>query len=92
MNEPLKDKIRRCECEHPVDIMIKNVFDKTDISSAVEWLRSKGKCFDKMSKEKLPWKVVKERLKVGLKNTMFFVVDYNDFNKAFEDVTKEAKE
>ena len=88
--EPLKDKGQCCE---GVSI---NYCDRQeqfyhldeDIKLAVEWLKSKGRCYDKMSHKKLTWKIVEDRWKCGLKNTMFFVVCYNDFNKAFEDVTK----
>jgi len=61
---------------------------KEDIKSAVEWLRKRGKCFDKISKKELSWKIVEDRMKVGLKNTIWFVVDYNNLTKAFEGVMK----
>lgn len=38
-------------------------------------------CYDKMSKKKISWKCAEGRIKIGLKNTFWIVVDSKDYKK-----------
>ena len=38
-------------------------------------LEKLSKCYDKMSKKEISWKIARGRLKVGLTNTFWVVID-----------------
>ena len=42
---------------------------------SIEQLENVSKCYDKMSKKHISWAIAKRRLKIGLKNTFWVIID-----------------
>lgn len=54
---------------------------KNYVKTFIKKIEEKGDFYDKISKKRISLKIVRKRIKNGLRNTLFIVLDYEDFLK-----------